>query len=81
MVDWEDQLAASLAESARKMLGQLSFTRLVWLTENFHKAVVPFLRGDFDRHLKGAIPPMPLREIDAEQWKLERHTAKPPEAP
>lgn len=81
MESWEELLAAHIAQHVLEPLRGLSFTRLVWLTENFERAVLPFLRGDLDRHLKGVIPPMPLREIDSQQWLLERHTIKPPEAP
>jgi len=77
MERWEEFLAAGIACQVQRALGGLSFTRLVWLTENIERAVLPFLRGDLDRHLKGVIPPMPLREVDAAQFMLERDIAKP----
>jgi len=81
MDSWEELLISGILRRVREAFGEVSFTRLVWFTENFEKTVLPFLRGDFDALLKDRIPPMPLREIDAAQYLLERDLRKPPDAP
>jgi hypothetical protein len=81
MADWEEYLSTEILRRVRSELSNLSFTRLVWLTENFDRTVAPFLRGDFDVHMKGEVPQMPLREIDAETYMMERDFRKPSDSP
>ncbi|MEA3249817.1 MAG: hypothetical protein U9Q03_05715 [Patescibacteria group bacterium] len=81
MISWSEDLAAGVAKKAFEVLIGLSFTRLVWLTENFDRAVVPFLKGEFDKNLVGSIPLMPLKEVDEEQYMAEKEFDKPHGSP
>lgn len=81
MSSWHRLLVTEIVKRTRDVLGDLTFTRLVWLTENFDRTVAPFLRGDLDKHLEGIISPMPFKEVDEEEYMMEREFAKPPEAP